>query len=126
MDDSTRIDKWLWSVRLFKTRSLASDACRGGKVTIKDQLVKPSRDVKPGDVINVRIGPITKTVKVIGVPGSRVAAKLVIDFMEDLTPPEEYKKLEVKKDVFFVKRDRGMGRPTKKERRDIDEFFPEW
>jgi len=121
-----RIDKWLWAVRLFKTRTLASDACRGGKVLLNNSPVKPSKDIKTDDIVQVKIGPFTKTVKVTGIIGNRVSAKLAVDFVEDLTPPEEYEKLKSKKDDFFVKRDRGTGRPTKKDRREIDNTFPEW
>jgi ribosome-associated heat shock protein Hsp15 len=121
-----RIDKWLWAVRIYKTRSLATDACRGGKVIISEVEVKPSREVKTGDIITVKTGPIKKTLKVLDLLENRVSAKLVAQFMEDLTPAEEYKKLEMTRDSRFVSRDRGAGRPTKRERRDIDKSFPEW
>ena len=123
--ETIRIDKWLWAVRFYKTRSLASEACRGGKVLINDFSVKPSREVKIGDIIQIKIPPIKKTIKVMGLIENRISAKLVVNFLEDLTPPEEYKKLEIQKDVFFVKRESG-GRPTKKDRREIDRTFPEW
>jgi ribosome-associated heat shock protein Hsp15 len=126
VETSLRIDKWLWAVRLYKTRSLASEACRTGKVIINEQTVKPSREIKLSDVLQIRQGPITKTVRVISFPPNRVSAKLVVNFMEDLTSPEEYKKLQLMKDGGFVKRERGSGRPTKRDRRDIQEFFPEW
>ena len=126
MDGTIRIDKWLWAVRLFKTRSLAADFCKGGKVLINDQTVKPSREIKTGEILKIKYSQLTKTIKVIGITGNRVSAKLVINFIEDHTPPEEYKKLEIKKDGFFVKREKGSGRPTKKERREIDNLFPEW
>ena len=126
MESTIRIDKWLWAVRLFKTRTLASDACRGGKVLLNNASVKPSKELKPGDVLQVRTGILTKTVKVTGIIANRVSAKLAVSFVEDLTPPEEYEKLKSKKDDFFVKRDRGTGRPTKKDRREIDNTFPEW
>ncbi len=116
-----RIDKWLWAVRLFKTRSQATAACRSGKVKIEEEEIKPSRDVKEGMIILVKSGPIQKTVKVIGLLQKRVGAKLVANYMEDLTPEEEYKKLEaIKAKPFF--RPRGLGRPTKKERRDIEKW----
>ena len=120
MDDSIRIDKWLWAVRLYKTRSLASDACRAGKVRIHDQPVKPSRDVKLGEIITVSFPPIVKTVRVITLSGNRVSAKLVPGLMENLTPPEEYAKLQVKSEMDFEFRQRGIGRPTKRERREIE------
>lgn len=120
MADVARIDKWLWAVRLFKTRSQASDACRSGKVTIEDQAVKPSRETKVGNVIVLRQGPLTKTVRVKELLKSRVGAKLVPDYMEDLTPEEEYTKLKMMREINFEVRDRGIGRPTKKARRIID------
>jgi ribosome-associated heat shock protein Hsp15 len=124
--NSVRIDKWLWAVRIYKTRSLASDACRSGKVIISEVEVKPSREIKTGDVVIVKTGPIRKTLKVLAPLENRVSAKLVIQFMEDLTPAEEYKKLKMMHDTNFVMRERGAGRPTKRERRDIDKLFPEW
>jgi ribosome-associated heat shock protein Hsp15 len=120
MNKELRIDKWLWSVRIFKTRSLASEACRAGKVKIKGIPVKASRSTVLKEEVTISLPPITKTIKVIGFPANRVSAKLAVDFVEDLTPPEEYKKIELLKDHRFVYRDRGTGRPTKKERRDID------
>ncbi|HQH19146.1 MAG TPA: RNA-binding S4 domain-containing protein [Bacteroidales bacterium] len=126
MIEVIRIDKWLWAVRLFKTRSLAADTCRNGKVWVNNIPVKPSYEMKEGLIIQVRFGLIIKTVKVLKLTANRLSAKLVPDFMLDMTSPEEYKKLEIKKDVFFVKRERGTGRPTKKERRDINQTFPDW
>ncbi len=120
MDDSVRIDKWLWAVRLFKTRSLASEACRSGKVKMLGLAVKPSREVKIGEIITVSLPPIVKTVRVLVVSGNRVAAKLVPGLMEDLTPPEEYEKLRRKSELDFEFRQRGIGRPTKRERREIE------
>jgi len=126
MIEVIRIDKWLWAVRLFKTRSLAADTCRNGKVWVNNIPVKPSFEMKENLTVQVRFGPIIKTVKVLKLTANRLSAKLVPDFMLDMTSPEEYKKLEIKKDVFFVKRERGTGRPTKKERRDINQTFPDW
>ena len=125
MTEQTRIDKWLWEVRLFKTRSLASEACRNGKVAINGQPVKASREAKIDDVISIRSGAITRTVKLLAFPKSRVAAKLVPEYMEDLTPAEEYQKLKDAREFNFVFRDKGEGRPTKKDRRDIEKFS-EW
>lgn len=122
MSEQTRIDKWLWEVRLFKTRSLASDACRNGKVTIRGESVKASREPKIEDVIIIRSGGITKTVKLLAFPKSRVSAKLVSEYMTDLTPETEYQKMKDARDLNFIYRDRGVGRPTKKERRDIDKL----
>ncbi|MEI6435054.1 MAG: RNA-binding S4 domain-containing protein [Bacteroidota bacterium] len=120
MDINIRIDKWLWAVRLFKTRSLASEACRSAKVKILDHVVKPSREIKTGDVISISFPPIVKTVKVCAVSGNRVSAKLVSGLMEDLTPPEEYEKLKRNHETEFEFRQRGIGRPTKRERREIE------
>ena len=120
MDTTVRLDKWLWSVRLFKTRSQATDACRAGKIHIDGVAVKPSRDLKVNQEITIHLGPITRRVKVLGVIQKRVGAKLVSEYMLDLTPEEEYKKLELIKSSPFTHR---KGRPTKKERRDMDEWF---
>ena len=120
MERGIRIDKWLWAVRIFKTRSLASDACRTGKVKILEQAVKPSRDVKTGEVITISMAPVTKTIKVVAPLGNRVSAKLVAGYMEDLTPEAEYKKLKLLKETNFEFRERGIGRPTKRERREIE------
>ncbi|MFZ4520270.1 MAG: RNA-binding S4 domain-containing protein [Bacteroidales bacterium] len=120
MERGIRIDKWLWAVRIFKTRSLAADACRSGKVKILDQAIKPSREIKAGEVICVSIAPITKTVKIIEPIGNRVSAKLVSGFMEDLTPESEYQKLKRNHGAEFEFRERGAGRPTKRERREIE------
>ncbi|HNW70464.1 MAG TPA: RNA-binding S4 domain-containing protein [Bacteroidales bacterium] len=121
-DIKVRIDKWLWAVRVFKTRSLATDACRNGKVSINGQMVKASREVKPEDEISIRQQQMTKTVKVIAPIEKRVSAKLVMQFMEDLTPASEYEKVETIRAVSFVYRPKGQGRPTKKDRRDIEKF----
>ncbi len=123
MEESVRIDKWLWAVRVFKTRSMASDACRAGKVKIDGQEVKPSRDIKINDTITVKVNPqFTKTVVVLGFLTNRVAAKLVPQFATDITPPEELEKLRLYNEMNAEKRDRGIGRPTKKERRMIDKL----
>ena len=119
-----RIDKYLWAVRVFKTRSLATDACRKGKVIIDEVQVKPSRIVKEGDVIQVKRNPVVYSYRVKKLLGKRLSAKLVVDYVENITPEEELKKLEVK-ETFFIKRDRGAGRPTKKERRIIDKLRSE-
>lgn len=116
-----RIDKYLWAVRVFKTRSLATEACRKGKVIIDEVQVKPSRAVKEGDVIHVKRNPLVYSYRVKKLLGKRLSAKLVVDYVENITPEEELKKLEVR-DTFFIKRDRGSGRPTKKERRIIDKL----
>ncbi len=120
--DAPRIDKWLWAVRAFKTRSQATEACRSGKVKIDDQPVKPSREVKPEMIIQIHRGPITQTFKVLGLLKKRVGAKLVDQYLEDITPDVEYQKLELIKSKTST-RPRGTGRPTKKERRDLDTWF---
>ncbi len=122
MDEPVRIDKWLWAVRLFKTRTLATEECKKGRVTIDGISVKPSRIPKPGDIIKVRKNPITYSYKVVGITGKRVGAKLVHEFVLDITSPEELKILEIRQQMNSFDRDRGTGRPTKKDRRDIDKF----
>ncbi len=119
--NTIRIDKWLWAVRLYKTRSQAAEACKGGKVKIDNQSVKASRDVKVGDIIEVQQN-IKRKVKIIKVIKNRVAAKLVPELLQDLTPIEEYEKLEMMKQLNTEKRDRGVGRPTKKDRRTISKL----
>lgn len=120
--DTIRIDKWLWAVRLFKTRTQASDACRGGKVKMDGQNVKPSRDIRVGEEIEVQMGIVRKKVAVKAILKNRVGAKLVENYMEDLTPVEEYDKLDLLKQLNYERRDRGTGRPTKKNRRDISKL----
>ena len=122
MDEPVRIDKWLWAVRLFKTRTLATEECKKGRVTIDGISVKPSRIPKPGDIIKVRKNPITYSYKVVGITGKRVGAKLVHEFVLDITSPKELKILEIRQQMNSFDRDRGTGRPTKKDRRDIDKF----
>ncbi len=123
MEQPVRIDKWLWAVRVFKTRSIATDACRSGKVLISGQEVKPSREVKINDMIAVKINPhFTRTLVVLQSLTNRVGAKLVSEFAKDITPPEEYEKLKIYNERNWEKRDSGIGRPTKKERRMIDKL----
>ncbi|OUW16999.1 MAG: hypothetical protein CBD18_05670 [Opitutales bacterium TMED158] len=121
--EKARVDRWLWAVRLFKTRSQSTEACRGGKVRIRDEKVKPSRSLKVGDTLAVQQGLVARTVKVVGLIEKRVGAKLVADFMEDLTPPEAYEVLQQTRAQSILQRDRGAGRPTKKERREIEELL---
>ncbi|MGB4204431.1 MAG: RNA-binding S4 domain-containing protein [Bacteroidales bacterium] len=120
MSDTVRIDKWLWSIRIYKTRNQASEACRAGKVKINGIAVKPSREVKAGDIIVINLSPLTKTVEVVEAIKNRVGAKLVPQFANDLTPQEEYDKVKLINEMNFERRDRGSGRPTKKQRRLID------
>lgn len=124
MDNELRIDKWLWAVRIYKTRSIATEECKKGRITIGEVAVKPSRVPHIGDLVKVKKNPVTYTYRIKGMPPSRVGAKLVPDYLEDLTPPEELKLLEIQQSGNFSGfRDRGTGRPTKKERRDIDKFL---
>ncbi|MEM9161298.1 MAG: RNA-binding S4 domain-containing protein [Verrucomicrobiota bacterium] len=118
-----RIDKWLWATRLFKTRTLAGEACKSGHVRIEDGKVKPARIVKVGETIQVQKGVVTRTVKVIGLLEKRVGAKLVEDYLEDHTPEEEWEKARLTFAQAILLRDRGTGRPTKKDRREIEQFF---
>jgi ribosome-associated heat shock protein Hsp15 len=120
MAEGIRIDKWLWAVRIFKTRNQASEACRTGRVKIAEMPVKPSRDVKLDEEIVVNMKNLTRTVRVIGLLKNRVGPKLVEQYMEDLTPAEEYEKEKIKRSINYEYRERGLGRPTKKERRLID------
>ncbi len=120
--DEVRIDKWLWAVRIFKTRTIAAEACKKGRVMIDDASVKPSRNIRTGDVIQVRKPPVTYSFKVLAPADKRMGAKMVPQFMENVTPPDQYELLELNKISGFVDRQRGTGRPTKKERRDLDQF----
>jgi ribosome-associated heat shock protein Hsp15 len=123
MNESPRIDKWLWSVRVFKTRSLATEACRKGHVLINGLPVKASHIVKAGEIIRVRKPPIYRSYQVLAPIVSRVGAKEVNTFMTEVTPPEELSLLQNQKEMQWNARERGTGRPTKKERRDLDDFF---
>jgi ribosome-associated heat shock protein Hsp15 len=117
-----RIDKWLWAVRIYKTRTLASEACKKGRIIINGTEVKPSRDLKPGEIILVRKLPMVYTVKVKALTHNRLPAKRVPEFMDDLTSPEELEKIKINDNAFF-KRDKRSGRPTKKERRLLDDII---
>ena len=117
-----RIDKWLWAVRLFKTRAMATEACRLGKVRFESSAVKPSKTVKEGDVYELTIEQVHRTVRVKQLLNNRVGARLVCDFMEDLTPEEEYDRIRVAREFAFEKRDRGIGRPSKRDRRKLEQF----
>jgi len=117
-----RIDKWLWAARIYKTRSVASDAIKNGRVTIDGVNVKPSRTVKEGDIINVKKPPITYSFKILACIEQRIGAKLVPLVFENVTDPKQYELLEMSRISGFIDRQRGTGRPTKKERRAIDNF----
>ncbi len=117
-----RIDKWMWATRIFKSRTIAVEACKKNRIMINNVVVKPSRMIKIGDVIQVRKPPITYSFKVLGLTEKRMAAKLIPEFLENVTPPEQYEILELNKISGFVNRVKGTGRPTKKDRRNLDEF----
>ena len=118
-----RIDKWLWAARIFKTRSIAADACKNGRVTIGGTTVKPSRPIKEGEVVSVKKPPITYSFRVLKCIEQRVGAKLLPEIYENVTDPKQYEILEMSRISGFVDRARGTGRPTKKERRALDEFI---
>ena len=121
--EGVRIDKYLWAIRVFKTRTDATDACKGGKVKIGTVNAKPSRDVQVGEVIDVRKGAVTFTYKVLQLVDHRLGAKLVPDYAQNLTPESEIEKLRAPVESFFLTRDRGAGRPTKKDRREIEQIW---
>lgn len=121
--DEVRIDKYLWAIRVYKTRTDATDACKGGKVRVNGADTKPSKLVKVGDTIVARKGAVTYTYKVLQLLDKRQGARLVPEFAENLTPPEELAKLRAPVETFFLKRDRGAGRPTKKDRRQMDDLW---
>ena len=110
-------------MRIFKTRSLASDACRAGSVTVNEQAVKPARDVRPGETVTVKQGLVRRTLKVLDVPRSRVGPKLVASFCEDLTPPDELAKARENPLLHLLEREKGSGRPTKRDRRLLDRLL---
>ena len=118
-----RIDKYLWSIRVYKTRSIATDACKKNRVSINDATVKSSREVKVNDIIRVRKNQINYEYKVMDTPKSRVGAKLVPDFSIDVTPKEEIERLQLLRYSSSSYRERGTGRPTKRDRRDLDSYF---
>ncbi len=120
MAEGTRIDKYLWAIRVFKTRTDATDACKGGKVRLNGNDVKPSRTVACGDIINVRKGAVLYSHKVVATIEKRVGAKLVPEYAENITPQDELDKLRHPVETFFLKRDPGTGRPTKKDRRQME------
>ena len=117
-----RIDKWLWAARIFKTRTIAAEACKKGRISINGAQVKPSRMVKEGEVIQVRKPPVTYSFKVLQTIEKRVGAKLLPEVMENVTTPDQYKLLEMNRISGFVDRARGTGRPTKKDRRSLEKF----
>jgi len=123
--EEARIDKWLWAARIFKTRTIAADACKNGRVTIGGVNVKPSRMVKTGETIDVKKSPVTYSFRILKPIEQRVGAKLIPEIYENVTAADQYELLEMTRISGFVDRQRGTGRPTKKERRSLDAFFDE-
>ncbi|MDR0757965.1 MAG: RNA-binding S4 domain-containing protein [Tannerella sp.] len=121
--NEVRIDKWLWATRIFKTRTVAAEACKKGRVTIGGVSVKPSRMIRTGETLQIRKPPVTFSFKVLALTEKRMGAKLVPEYVENVTPPEQYELLEMGRISGFVDRARGLGRPTKKERRDLEQFM---
>jgi ribosome-associated heat shock protein Hsp15 len=121
IDKQIRVDKWLWAVRIFKTRSQATEACKKGRILIHDKPVKPSRVLRVNDIVQVKKPPVVYSYKVTGLLAKRLSARLVKEYFEDITPEQELEKLRTR-DTFFISRDKGSGRPTKKERRIIDKL----
>ncbi len=123
--EEARIDKWLWAARIYKTRTIATAACKKGQISMGGTQLKPSRMIKAGDIIDVRKSPITYSFRVLKPIEMRVGAKLVPEVMENVTKPEQYELLEMSRISGFIDRARGTGRPTKKDRRSLDEFTGE-
>lgn len=122
MAGEVRIDKWLWAARVFKTRTIAAEACKKGRISMNGSNLKASRTVKVGDVVQVRKAPIVWSFKVLQATGNRVGAKLVPEVLQNVTTPDQLELLELSKLDGFIGRARGTGRPTKKDRRDIDDY----
>lgn len=122
MAESARIDKWLWAARIFKTRSIAADACKNSRVTINGQNVKPSHTVKVGETVNVKKPPVVYSFRILKCIEQRVGAKFIPEIYENITDPKQYEILEMSRISGFVDRARGTGRPTKKDRRSLDAF----
>lgn len=118
----TRLDKWLWAVRIFKTRSIAADACKKNRVKVNGAISKSSKTVNAGDIVSVRKPPIEYTFEVLEAIQNRVGAKIVNDYVRNITPQEQYDILKMQKISGFIDRPKGLGRPTKKDRRDLDDF----
>lgn len=120
--NEVRIDKWMWATRIFKTRTIAAEACKKNRIMINSVNVKPSRMIKIGDVIQVRKPPITFSFKVLALSEHRMGAKLVSEYLENVTTPDQYEIMEMNRIAGFVDRARGLGRPTKKDRRELEQF----
>jgi ribosome-associated heat shock protein Hsp15 len=125
MSKEVRIDKWLWAARIFKTRSIATEECKKGRISIGNISLKPSRTIKEGDIINVKKPPIIWSFKVLKAIENRVGAKLIPEVLENVTSPEQLQILELSKTSGFIGREKGTGRPTKKDRRELDDFIDE-
>ena len=123
MASEARVDKWLWAARIYKTRSIAADACKNGRITVNGANVKPSHMVKAGETVSVRKSPVTYSFRILQAIEQRVGAKLLPQVYENVTPPDQYELLEMARISGFVDRARGTGRPTKKERRSLDAFI---
>lgn len=126
MAEGLRIDKWLWAVRIYKTRSDAADACRTNRVLINDAYTKPSREVRVGDIVSIKKLPVVFSFRVLELVSNRQPAKNIPSFAENITPQSELDKLNIPRETVFISRDRGTGRPTKKERRDIEELMEDF
>jgi len=120
--EEVRVDKWLWATRIFKTRTIAAEACKKNRVMIGNVNIKPSRMIKVGDIIQVRKPPITFSFKVLALTERRMGAKLVPEYMENVTTPDQYEILEMNRLSGFIDRAKGLGRPTKKDRRELEGF----
>ena len=121
-ENEVRIDKWMWATRIFKTRTIAAEACKKGRVSVSGTTVKPSRTIKIGDIIQVRKPPVTYSFKVLALTENRMGAKIVPEFLENVTPPEQMEILELSRISGFINRSKGMGRPTKRDRRELKKF----
>ncbi len=122
MKNEVRIDKWLWAMRVFKTRTIATEACKKGRVMMNGNTLKPSRTIKIGDVIDVKKPPITYTFRVLALTENRLGAKLVPDYLENITPKAQYDILEMSRISGFIDRQKGLGRPTKRDAREMANF----
>lgn len=125
MATEVRIDKWMWAMRIFKTRTISTEACKKGRVSVGDVIAKPSRMIKVGDVVNVRKPPITYSFRVKALTENRLGAKLVPEYLENITPQSQYDLLDVVKISGFIDRRKGLGRPTKREARELSMFKEE-
>jgi len=121
-ENEVRIDKWMWATRIFKTRTIAAEACKKGRVSVSGTTVKPSRTIKIGDIIQVRKPPVTYSFKVLALTENRMGAKLVPEFLENVTPPEQMEILELSRISGFINRSKGRGRPTKRDSRELKKF----